>query len=204
MATLRGANGCEWDREQTHESLVKYLIEEAHELVDAIESGDRVEMREEIGDVLYQLLFHADIARVDPDDPFDIDEVARVTNEKMRRRHPHVFGDVSVENVDEIKANWQKLKAEEKKDRTSVLDGVPSSLQGIARTQAVIERAARIDEHPDVSSSADVDGEEQLGRELLALVKRASELGLDSDRALREATRAFEKTVRESETGQAG
>ncbi len=204
MATLRGANGCEWDREQTHESLVKYLIEEAHELVDAIESGDRVEMREEIGDVLYQLLFHADIARVDPDDPFDIDEVARVTNEKMRRRHPHVFGDVSVENVDEIKANWQKLKAEEKKDRTSVLDGVPSSLQGIARTQAVIERAARIDEHPGVSSSADVDGEDQLGRELLALVKRASELGLDSDRALREATRAFEKTVRESETGQAG
>lgn len=204
MATLRGANGCEWDREQTHESLVKYLIEEAHELVDAIESGDRVEMREEIGDVLYQLLFHADIARVDPDDPFDIDEVARVTNEKMRRRHPHVFGDVNVEGVDEIKANWQKLKAEEKKDRTSVLDGVPSSLQGIARTKAVIERAARVNEHPDVSSRADFDSEEQLGRELLALVKRASELGLDSDRALREATRAFEKTVRESETGQAG
>lgn len=204
MATLRGADGCEWDREQTHESLVKYLIEEAHELVDAIESGDRVEMREEIGDVLYQLLFHADIARVDPNDPFDIDEVARVTNEKMRRRHPHVFGDVSVEGVDEIKANWQKLKAEEKKDRTSVLDGVPSSLQGVARTKAVIERAARIDVHPDVSNSSDFDNEEQLGRELLALVKRAGELGLDSDRALREATRAFEKTVRESETGQAG
>lgn len=204
MATLRGADGCEWDREQTHESLVKYLIEEAHELVDAIESGDRVEMREEIGDVLYQLLFHADIARADADDPFDIDDVARVTNEKMRRRHPHVFGDVSVDSVDEIKANWQKLKAEEKKDRTSVLDGVPSSLQGIARTKAVIERAARINQHPDVSSSAEVDSEEQLGRELLALVKRASELGLDSDRALREATRAFEKTVRESETGQAG
>jgi len=183
---------------------VKYLIEEAHELVDAIESGDRVDMREEIGDVLYQLLFHADIARVDPDDPFDIDEVARVTNEKMRRRHPHVFGDVSVDSVDEIKANWQKLKAEEKKDRSSVLDGVPSSLQGIARTKAVIERAARINQHPDVSSSASFDSEEQLGHELLALVKRAGELGLDSDRALREATKAFEKTVRETETGQAG
>ena len=204
MAILRGENGCEWDREQTHESLVKYLIEEAHELVDAIESGDRVEMREEIGDVLYQLLFHADIARMDPADPFDIDDVARVANEKMRRRHPHVFGDVSVDSVDEIKANWQKLKAEEKKDRSSVLDGVPSSLQGIARTKAVIERAARINQYPDVSSSVSFDSEEQLGRELLALVKRAGELGLDSDRALREATKAFEKTVRETETGQAG
>lgn len=204
MATLRGANGCEWDREQTHESLVKYLIEEAHELVDAIESGNRVEMREEIGDVLYQLLFHADIARVDPNDPFDIDEVARVTNEKMRRRHPHVFGDVSVEGVEDIKANWQKLKAEEKKDRTSVLDGVPSSLQGVARTKAVIERAARIDQHPDESATTELVDEEELGRELFALIARATTLGLDSDRALREATRAFEQRVRESETGQAG
>jgi XTP/dITP diphosphohydrolase len=204
MATLRGANGCEWDREQTHESLVKYLIEEAHELVDAIESGNRVEMREEIGDVLYQLLFHADIARVDPNAPFDIDEVARVTNEKMRRRHPHVFGDVSVEGVEDIKANWQKLTAEEKKDRTSVLDGVPSSLQGVARTKAVIERAARIDQHPDEPATTDFVDEDTLGRELFALIARATTLGLDSDRALREATRAFEQRVRESETGQAG
>jgi len=204
MATLRGAEGCEWDREQTHESLVKYLIEEAHELVDAIEAGDRAEMREELGDVLYQLLFHADIARVDLEDPFDIDEVARVTDEKMRRRHPHVFGDVSVESVDEIKANWQKLKADEKKDRKSVLDGVPSSLQGIARAKAVIERAARVNQHPSVSSSANYESEEQLGQDILALVRRAGELGLDSDRALREATRAFEQRVRQSETPQAG
>jgi len=204
MAILRGAEGCEWDREQTHESLVKYLIEEAHELVDAIEAGDRAEMREELGDVLYQLLFHADIARVDLEDPFDIDEVARMTDEKMRRRHPHVFGDVSVESVDEIKANWQKLKADEKKDRKSVLDGVPSSIQGIARAKAVIERAARVNQHPSVSISASYDSEEQLGQDILALVRRAGELGLDSDRALREATRAFEQRVRQSETPQAG
>jgi XTP/dITP diphosphohydrolase len=204
MAILRGTDGCEWDREQTHESLVKYLIEEAHELVDAIESGNRVEMREEIGDVLYQLLFHADIARADPDDPFDIDEIARITNEKMRRRHPHVFGDVAVDGVDEIKANWQQLKAQEKADRTSVLDGVPSSLQGVARAKAVIERAARIQHSPDAVIEPDFTREDELGRYLLALVKNATDRGLDADRALREATRAFEKSVRESETPQAG
>ena len=113
MATLRGEGGCAWDREQDHQSLVPYLIEEVHELVDAIESGDVDEMREELGDVLYQLLFHADIAREDPAENFSIDDVARGTDEKMRRRHPHVFGDVEVDNVEQIRDNWAAIKAEE-------------------------------------------------------------------------------------------
>ena len=125
MATLRGEGGCAWDREQDHQSLVPYLIEEVHELVDAIESGDVEEMREELGDVLYQLLFHADIAQNDPAENFSIDDVARGTDEKMRRRHPHVFGDVTVGSVEEIRNNWAEIKAAEKSERTSVLDGVP-------------------------------------------------------------------------------
>src|SRR6056297_3377491 len=114
MATLRGDGGCQWDQEQTHESLVVFLVEEVHELIDAIESGDKDEMREELGDVLYQLLFHIDIARSDPDRPFDIDDVARVTNEKMRRRHPHVFAGQDVSGVEQIRDNWQEIKAAEK------------------------------------------------------------------------------------------
>ena len=121
MSQLRGEAGCEWDREQTHESLVRFLIEETYELVDAIESGDREGMKEELGDVLYQLLFHADIA-ASSDDSFTIDDVAQATDEKMRRRHPHVFGDKEVAGVEDIEANWQKIKAEEKKHRESVLD----------------------------------------------------------------------------------
>lgn len=200
MAVLRGAEGCEWDREQTHESLVKYLIEEAHELVDAIESGNRTDIQEELGDVLYQLLFHADIAAAHPDRPFTIDDVARVTNEKMRRRHPHVFGDVEVGGVDEIKANWQKLKAEEKKDRSSVLDGVPSSLRGVARAQAVAERARRVGHEVTEPSATDAPSDKQLGELLLGLIAEANSRGIDADKALRQATKNFEDSVRAAET----
>lgn len=200
MATLRGVEGCEWDREQTHQSLAKYLIEETHELVDAIEAGDRVELREELGDVLYQVLFHADIASAEEQDPFDIDDVARVTNEKMRRRHPHVFGEVEVAGIDDIKANWQLIKAEEKKDRESVLDGVPRSLDGVARAIAVLHRAERVGESPGVDSGVSIATEDELGAWLLQVINSARVQGLDVDRALRGALRDFEGRVRERET----
>jgi XTP/dITP diphosphohydrolase len=202
MATLRGQNGCQWDREQDHNSLVSYLIEEVHELVDAIESDDRTGMREELGDVLYQVLFHTDIARVDEEDPFDIDDVARLVNEKMRRRHPHVFEGVQVGGVDDIKDNWQKIKSAEKSDRRSVLDGVPQSLTGLARADAVMTRAARIDQAPEATDPLPPTDSSAWGRWLLHQIDQARSRGINVDQALRGALREFEQRVAEAEKAQ--
>lgn len=203
MAVLRGEDGCQWDRQQTHESLVTYLIEEVHELVDAIERGDRQEIREELGDVLYQVLFHADIARCDPDDPFDLDEVARLVNDKMRRRHPHVFAGVAVDGVEDITRNWQAIKAEEKGDRTSVLDGVPDSLDGVTRVRAVLTRARRLGVSPpsqnDTPSSVVESDAGIWGEWLVDTINRAELAGIDTAAALRQALRNFEDTVRAGE-----
>jgi XTP/dITP diphosphohydrolase len=199
MATLRGDNGCQWDREQDHRSLVPYLIEEVHELVDAIEADDRDGMREELGDVLYQVLFHADIARVDVEEPFGIDDVARGADEKMRRRHPHVFEGVQVTGVDDIKDNWQKIKSAEKSDRSSVLDGVPKSLTGVARAEAVIARAARIDQTPDAADEAAPVDAPAWGRWLLHQIGQAQVRGINVDQSLRGALREFEQRVAEAE-----
>ncbi|HEV7624174.1 MAG TPA: MazG nucleotide pyrophosphohydrolase domain-containing protein, partial [Amnibacterium sp.] len=112
MARLRGPGGCPWDAEQTHASLVRYLIEETAELAEAIETGDIAAMREELGDVLYQVLFHADIAAAE--EGFDIQDVAATSAEKMKRRHPHVFGDSDASTPDEIREQWLEVKAQEK------------------------------------------------------------------------------------------
>src|SRR3954447_5595027 len=128
MARLRAPGGCPWDADQTHESLVQYLIEETYELIDAIETGDRDELLEELGDVLYQVLFHADIAAHTAGEDFDIQDVAAHMTAKMVGRHPHVFGDRKAETADDVVAFWDDLKAEEKPHRTSVLDGVPSGM----------------------------------------------------------------------------
>ena len=195
MAQLRGESGCEWDREQTHESLVRFLIEETYELVDAIESGDREGMKEELGDVLYQLLFHADIA-ASSDDAFTIDEVAQTTDEKMRRRHPHVFGDTEVAGVEDIKANWQKIKAEEKKHRESAFDGVPTHLTGIARARALLDKAEKLGVTPEAVGAPPAGDEATFGTWLLATLNGARAQGIDPDRALREAMRSFEEHAR--------
>lgn len=200
MATLRGPEGCQWDREQDHDSLVRYLIEETYELVDAIETGDRAGMREELGDVLYQLLFHADIAQADESDPFGIDDVARVVDEKMRRRHPHVFGDVDVSGVDEIRENWQKLKAQEKAERNSVLDGVSQSVQGIARAVEVLDKAHRVGVSVQPGDTESFATEREWGRYLLERVAAARQQGFDPDRAVREAIRELEDQIREVES----
>lgn len=202
MATLRGESGCEWDREQTHESLVRFLIEETYELVDAIESGDREGMKEELGDVLYQLLFHADIA-AHADDPFTIDDVAKATDEKMRRRHPHVFADTEVSGVEDIKANWQKIKAQEKGHRESVFDGVPSNLQGVARARAVLDKAEKLGVTPVASNGSAPVEEDAFGDWLLGILNEARLSGVDADRALREALRRLEQRARLEEKNQA-
>ena len=187
MATLRSDDGCAWDREQTHESLLKYLIEESHEFIDAVESGDRTEMREELGDVLYQVLFHADLAASHPTEPFTIDDVARVVREKMVGRHPHVFGDVVANTADEVSANWEKWKAEEKPERNSVFEGIPAGLPALALADTVLRKSSGSSPTPFPLPAE--TSEADLGALLLGIVAAAREQGLDAETALRRAVR---------------
>jgi XTP/dITP diphosphohydrolase len=187
MARLRGEDGCAWDREQTHESLLKYLIEESHEFIDAVESGDRTHMVEELGDVLYQVLFHADLAAANPDSPFTIEDVARVAREKMVGRHPHVFGDVTADTADEVVANWEKWKAAEKPERTSAFEGLPKGLPALALVDKVI---GKLDESPTPSKLVtEKTTEDDLGDLLVAIVAAARANGLDAEAAARSAVR---------------
>ncbi|HZU93250.1 MAG TPA: MazG nucleotide pyrophosphohydrolase domain-containing protein, partial [Microbacterium sp.] len=116
---------CVWSQQITHRDLVPYLIEESHEVIDAVENGSRADLQEELGDLLWQVLFHSAIAAQDPDHPFDIDDVARGLNEKMVRRHPHVFADAVARTPDEVLVHWNAAKAAEKRTRRSALDGIP-------------------------------------------------------------------------------
>ncbi|THG28404.1 MazG family protein [Naasia lichenicola] len=192
---------CAWDAEQTHESLVPYLIEESAELVDAIEAGDPVEVREELGDVLYQVLFHADIAA--EHDGYDIDDVARTVAEKMRRRHPHVFGESSATTTDEIREQWLAIKKVEKSERTSVLDGIPKGLPALALADKVLGRAAQAGlltaDDAISAKSLGFENEDELGPMLMAIVMSAKTIGVDAERALRNAVRALSAEIRAEE-----
>ena len=126
MDQLRSPGGCPWDAEQTHQSLIKYLLEESYEFIDSVESEDRQAMKEELGDLLLQVYFHARIAEEHPTEPFSIEDVAAGIADKLVRRHPHVFGDVKAESSDEVLQNWELLKAAEK-SRTSATDGIALS-----------------------------------------------------------------------------
>ena len=194
---------CAWDAEQTHESLVPYLIEESSELVEAIELGDVPGMREELGDVLYQVLFHADLAAATAGEGFDIDDVAAAAAEKMRRRHPHVFADSGASTTEEITEQWDAIKKLEKSSRTSVLDGIPMGMPSLALAQKMLGRVERVDPElmPTAGGPAALD-ETALGEELLALVVGARRSGLDADRALRSALRRLDASVRSAENDQ--
>jgi XTP/dITP diphosphohydrolase len=185
MATLRGPDGCAWDREQTHESLLKYLIEESHEFIDAVESGNREHMIEELGDVLYQVLFHADLGAASAE-PFDIEDVARVARTKMIGRHPHVFGDVTADTADEVVANWEKWKAAEKPERESKFEGLPKGLPALALADKVI---GKLSEKPTPAALSDGTTADELGELMFGLVAAAREQGLDAEAALRAAVR---------------
>src|SRR5260370_20540890 len=152
---LRAPGGCPWDRAQTHRSLRPYLLEETYEALQAIEDGDPVELREELGDLLLQVFMHSAIAAEDPGG-FDIGDIAEVTRTKMVHRHPHVFGDVSVSGPAEVVVNWERLKASEKGSRLSVLDGVPVSLPALAYALRIQKRPARLgfDENPETEDAA--------------------------------------------------
>ena len=206
-ARLRAPGGCPWDAEQTHRSLVQYLLEETHELIEAIESGNREEILEEIGDVLYQVVFHSDLAASGSlGEPFDIQDVAKLTAEKMRGRHPHVFGTAeelekfAAKTGDDVMLNWDSHKQREKPERSSVLDGIPHSLPALALANKVIGKAQKIDLlDAQAASPLQFEDEAQLGGLLLAIVQSAKAAGLDSERALREATRDLMADIRKAE-----
>ena len=195
---------CVWSQQITHRDLVPYLIEESHEVIDAVESGTRADLREELGDLLWQVLFHAAIAAQDPDDPFDIDDVAATLTEKMVRRHPHVFAGETATTPEEVLVHWNAAKAAEKRTRRSVLDGVPRGMPALALAQKIVGRAAGVGVGAE-GSSAETAGrpstEAELGDALLDLVAVARAEGWDAERALRERLRTLEADVREAESG---
>ncbi|HET6300792.1 MazG family protein [Microbacterium sp.] len=213
MRTVR--DRCVWTQRIDHRDLVPYLVEESAELIDAVETGSRGELREELGDLLWQVLFHAEIASRDPDDPFDIDDVARSLTEKMVRRHPHVFGDAVANTPEEVLVHWNAAKALEKHERRSVLDGVSERMPSLALAQKLLGRAAAADIRTPSALRHGPDGpaqgprvetrytppatEAELGDALLALVETARENGWDAERALRERVRRLQDEVRAAE-----
>jgi len=192
MDRLRSPGGCPWDAQQTHESLVPYLLEEAHEAVEAIESGDRAHMAEELGDVLLQVVFHARVAQEHPDAPFGIDDVAGGIVEKLVRRHPHVFADVDADTAAEVSANWEQIKAEEKAGRTSALDGIPAGLPALARADKAASRLHRAGLSALAEQAA---GGTAVGARLMALVLEARDRGEDPEAALRAVVRGLEQAA---------
>jgi len=205
--TLRSPGGCPWDAEQTHESLVQYLLEETYELIDAIESGTREDVLEELGDVLYQVVFHSDLAQSGSlGSPFDIQAVAKFTREKMQGRHPHVFGTpeelekYKAKTGDDVMLNWDNHKQREKPERESVLDGIPQALPALALASKVIGKAQKIGLlDASAPSPIQLNDEEQLGALLLSIVQAGKALGFDSERALRAAVRDLSDDIRRAE-----
>lgn len=204
--------GCEWNRAQTHRTLVTYLVEETFELVEAIEDGSVDDLREELGDVLYQVVLHAGIAERQGEG-FGLAEVMNEVDEKIRRRHPHVFGADRADGVDDIVRLWSAAKAVEKQTRESAFDGVPAGLPALARAQKIAARQSgsrREGARPEGEGAgscppepgetlAGAETEAAWGRRLLAEVDAASARGWDAERALRSAVREREAELRARE-----
>ena len=187
---------CPWDREQTHRSLATYLVEEAYETLEAIETGDTDHLREELGDLLLQVYFHARIAAETPDEEggFTIDDVAAGIVDKLVHRHPHVFAGLDVSGAEEVEVNWETLKAAEK-GRSSVLEGVPTALPALHLADKVVGKAAKVGVTPSAAGTG------SLGDRLLALVVEARAAGADPEQELRDAVRHLAEAVRAAESG---
>lgn len=193
---------CPWDAQQTHESLAPYLLEESYETLDALEAGDHQHLCEELGDLLLQVIFHARVAAERTDGTgFDIDDVAAGIASKLVRRHPHVFGDVTVADADEVKRNWNAIKAAE---RAATGDGPGSALDGVPMGQPALSLAAQLQRRAEaagipvpVQFEPGDDGEvSELGAELFAVVAKARAAGLNPELELRHAARVFSDRVR--------
>lgn len=208
MDRLRSPGGCPWDARQDHRSLVEYLVEEAYEAVEAIEADDRSGMREELGDLLLQVVFHSRIAQEDPDDPWGIDDVAAGIVAKLVRRHPHVFGDEAHQDdartAEQVEATWHELKTREK-GRSSVTDGIPEALPALVRASKILARSDHLAVEMPMPEAVgdlvarDLVDESALGDVLLALVSAARERGWDAEAALRDSVRRHAARVRQVE-----
>lgn len=213
---LRSPQGCEWDRAQTHKSLKPNMLEEAYEAVDAIDSGDMANLREELGDVLLQVLLHSQIA--DDDGHFNLDDVSKELNEKLIHRHPHVFGNTKVASTQDIIDNWDILKKEEKKDRKSAMDGISKSQSALMSAQKISKRAVKqgfewpneeslyeciqseINEFKEAEQEKNFNHmEEEYGDILFAMVNLARWNKIDAEQALLKANKKFMARFRKME-----
>lgn len=201
MARLRSPTGCPWDREQTHRSLRRHAIEEVYELIDAIEAGDDHEMVEELGDLLLQVVFHCQLAR--ERGAFDFDTVCRRLVEKLVRRHPHVFGDARVRNVDQVWANWEKIKHAEKhgtpRARHSALDGIPKHLPALLRAEKLLKKARKAALLP-ARQGRWRGGKTALARRLFELAAAAQARGWSAEELLAAEIRKRERALRKLES----
>ncbi len=204
VAQLRSPEGCPWDREQTHQSLKPHLIEECYELIDAIDAGDDKEMKEELGDLLLQVVLHSQMAS--EDSRFDMDDVANLIADKLVNRHPHVFGETRLPDSAAVLRQWEVIKRAEKRERQSVLDGVPKALPALARAQKVQGKAARVgfdwseaggaltkvhEELREIESAPENRLQEEVGDLLFAVVNFARKKELDAEQLLNRATAKF-------------
>jgi len=204
VARLRSPDGCPWDHEQTHQSLKPHLIEECYELVDAIDAGNDKEMKEELGDLLLQVVLHSQMAS--EEDRFDMEDVATVIADKLMHRHPHVFGENKLPDSEAVLRQWEVIKRAEKQERNSALDGVPKALPALARAQKVQTKAARVgfdwndadgplekvqEELAEIESAPEHKIEEEVGDLLFAVVNFARKKGLDAEQVLYQATAKF-------------
>ena len=187
MDQLRSPGGCPWDAEQTHESLLKYLLEESYEFIDAVEKSDRAAMREELGDVLLQVYFHARMAQESDLEPFNIEDVAREVADKLIRRHPHVFGDTKVSGSEEVLENWEAQKRAEK-GRTSAVDGVALSQPALSLVTKLLYRAEKNGVQLELPEQQAIT-ESELQERLLALIARANSSQIDVESVLRNVAR---------------
>jgi len=198
MDKLRSPGGCPWDAEQDHASLLKYLLEESYEFIEAVENNDKADMKEELGDLLLQVYFHSRMAEEDIDSPFDIEDVAKGVADKLIRRHPHVFGETKVGSSEEVLENWESQKAAEK-GRTSLIDGVPLAQPALSLATKIIYRINKLDAQLPISKSVSISPEiteDQFGELMLGLIAQAVEKGIDPEAALRSAAKSLIERIK--------
>jgi XTP/dITP diphosphohydrolase len=201
MDKLRSPGGCPWDAEQTHQSLLKYLLEESYEFIESVENNDRQDMQEELGDLLLQVYFHSRMAEEDINQPFNIEDVAKSVSDKLIRRHPHVFAGTKVDNSQDVLENWEKQKALEK-GRSSIIDGVPLAQPALPLAAKVVYRINKLNYSLPISQPlklSDQTNQDQFGEILLGLIAQAVEKGLDPEAALRGATKSLIAQIQEQE-----
>ena len=200
MARLRAPDGCPWDREQDHRTLRHHAVEEVYELIDAIEAGDDLELAEELGDLLLQIIFHCQLAR--ERGAFDFEQVCRLLAEKLIRRHPHVFGSVKVRNAAQVWANWDKIKHAEKKgtrhERASALDGIPKHLPALMRAEKLVKKARKAGLLAESKSRPQL-GKADVAKLLFALAEYAQRRGWPAEELLRGEAQKRERFWRKLE-----